>query len=68
MNGKIDYSQPVAGRGDTEFGSVATYTCNTGYDLTGESKRTCQATGTWSGKEPKCGKPPSMGVVLEDGL
>ena len=46
--------QPVAGRGETEFGSVATYTCNTGFVLTGDGMRTCEATGMWSGKEPKC--------------
>ena len=35
-------------------GSVATYTCNDGYVLVGDSTRTCQATGTWSGEDPQC--------------
>ena len=36
-------------------GSIATYTCNTGFELTTESDmRTCQGDSTWTGMEPKC--------------
>ncbi len=35
-------------------GSTATYQCNTGYVLEGESVRICQEDGTWSGVEPTC--------------
>ena len=38
----------------TTFGQTATYSCNTGYNLTGDSTRTCQATGEWSGSAPTC--------------
>ena len=38
----------------TTFGQTATYSCNTGYNLVGDSTRTCQATGEWSGSEPTC--------------
>ena len=38
----------------TTFGETATYTCNTGYNLVGDSTRTCQATGEWSGSAPAC--------------
>ena len=34
--------------------SAATYTCNTGFMLFGNSMRTCQADGTWTGTEPTC--------------
>ena len=36
------------------FGQIATYSCNTGYNLVGDSTRTCQATGEWSGSESTC--------------
>ena len=35
-------------------GQTATYSCNTGYILVGDSTRTCQATGKWSGSAPTC--------------
>ena len=38
----------------TTFGQTATYNCNTGYSLVGDSSRMCQATGNWSGSEPTC--------------
>ena len=38
----------------TTFGQTATYSCNTGYNLVGDSIRTCQATGNWSGSAPTC--------------
>ena len=38
----------------TTFGQTATYSCNTGYNLVGESTRTCQAIGVWSGSIPTC--------------
>ena len=38
----------------TTFGQTATYSCDTGYNLVGDSIRTCQATGVWSESEPTC--------------
>ena len=38
----------------TTLGQTATYSCNTGYNLVGNSTRTCQDTGDWSGSEPTC--------------
>ena len=38
----------------TTFGLNATYNCSTGYNLVGDSIRTCQATGNWSGSKPTC--------------
>ena len=38
----------------TTFGSTATYSCNTGYNLQGVATRTCLANGLWSASEPTC--------------
>jgi len=38
----------------TTFGSDATYDCVPGYTVIGNSVRTCQADGDWSGEEPVC--------------
>ena len=35
-------------------GSTATYTCVSGYQLSGDQIRTCLSTGLWSGQEPIC--------------
>ena len=34
--------------------STATYRCNAGYTLVGNTQRTCRANGRWSGEEPIC--------------
>ena len=44
----------------TAFRQTATYSCNTGYELVGDSNRTCQATGNWSGSAPTC-----QGMLLQ---
>jgi hypothetical protein len=36
------------------FGSTATYSCGTGYTLTGTATSLCQNDGTWSGTVPTC--------------
>ena len=48
-NGMISYSDPTLG-----VGSVATYSCTAGLVLDGDSTRTCQSSGTWSGSSPVC--------------
>ncbi|XP_064387900.1 C4b-binding protein alpha chain-like [Halichondria panicea] len=47
----------------TTFGGTGTYSCNTGYVLSGSSTVTCQASGSWSTIptcQPICGSPPSI--------
>ena len=55
-NGTIVYSDPTIPRAE---GSTVTYSCNTGYGLTGEAVRTCTSIG-WNGIEPRC-----EGVYIE---
>ncbi len=38
----------------TLFGATATYTCSTGFGLSGTATRTCQAAASWSGAAPTC--------------
>ena len=35
-------------------GDTVTYFCNKGYYLSGDSIRTCQTDGEWSGDQPNC--------------
>ena len=47
-NGQVDHTT------GTTFRQTATYSCNTGYNLVGDSTHNCQATGEWSGSAPTC--------------
>ena len=38
----------------TTFGSVVSYTCNTGYTLSGAASVMCEASGSWSDVAPTC--------------
>ena len=38
----------------TTFGQTATYSCNTGFNLVGNSTRMCQADGMWTASTPTC--------------
>ena len=52
-----DLSNPVNGRVVLQLtteGSVATYSCNKGYKLSGSSTRTCGSDGAWTGDAPTC--------------
>ena len=35
---------------------TCSFTCNTGYELTGSDTRFCRKTGRWSGSEASCNK------------
>ena len=35
-------------------GDTCSFTCNTGYELTGSDTRTCQSNGSWSGSGAVC--------------
>ena len=48
-NGGVTYSNGV-----TTYQEVATFTCDPGYDLTGNVTRTCLADGVWGDFSPVC--------------
>ena len=56
-NGQIAYSPDTIA--PHNFGTVATFTCNTGFRLSGDMMRTCggdgsSQSGEWSGSSPVC--------------
>ena len=37
-------------------GDTCSFTCNTGYELTGSDTRTCKSDGSWSGSNATCNR------------
>ena len=54
MNGKLDCS--LVDDGIHSYEDTCSFTCDTGYELTGNDIRTCQSDGTWSGSDGVCRK------------
>ena len=40
--------------GVPSYEDTCSFTCNTGYELTGSDTRTCQSDGSWSGSDVVC--------------
>ena len=53
-NGQVTFTPGVVMTLETGLGAVANYTCNEGYDLVGDTLRTCEANGQWDGGDPMC--------------
>ena len=53
-NGFINCS--LGDDGVTSYEDTCSFTCNTGYELTGSDTRTCQSNGSWSGSETNCSR------------
>ena len=49
MNGMINCSDGVP-----SYEATCSFTCDTGYEPTGSSERTCQSNGSWSGSPVSC--------------
>ena len=47
----------------TYVNSVATYSCNPGYNLTGNTQRVCQSSGLWSKSAPFCAGKATNTIV-----
>ena len=51
-NGVINCS--LGDDGVPSYEDTCSFTCNTGYELTGSDTRTCQSNGNWSGSNTVC--------------
>ena len=51
-NGMITCS--LGDDGVPSYEDICSFTCNTGYELTGSDTRTCRSDGNWSGSEAMC--------------
>ena len=51
-NGVINCS--LGDNGIPSYADTCSFTCNTGYELTGSDTRTCQNDGSWSGSNAAC--------------
>ena len=40
--------------GVPSYEDTCSFTCNTGYELTGSDAKTCQSDGSWSGSDTLC--------------
>ena len=52
FNGKYDCS--LGGNEVAYYKDICSFSCNTGYELTGDATRICQSDGNWSGREATC--------------
>ena len=53
VNGTITYNMDPMGLRPV-VGTVATYTCNPGYTLTGDNTTICESGGSWSSSAQTC--------------
>ena len=51
-NGVISCS--LGDDGQASLGDTCNYTCDSGYELSGNVNRSCELNGNWSGTEPTC--------------
>ena len=52
-----ELEDPINGAKDSDDnfqGETVTFFCNDGFNLSGNSIRTCQPDGKWSGSQPQC--------------
>ncbi len=52
MGGSVSYNMGTVD--SRPVNTVATYTCTSGYTLSGDTTRTCGSDGQWSGSAPTC--------------
>ena len=61
-NGQVTITSGIVA--ETGVGALATYTCSEGYELMGNTVRTCQDTGDWNQVPPMCMCKCLMNVIV----
>ena len=51
---------------DRTYGNVAVFSCNPGFHMEGNSRRTCMADGRWSGAQPTCNRECLRDIVVKN--
>ena len=70
VNGTVSYSSSISLSSTFDFGTTATYSCGSGFAVSGNVKRTCRddssgLNGEWDGNDPTCvGKSIHLGLIL----
>ena len=49
--------------GVPSYEDTCSFTCNTGYELTGSETRICQSDGSWSGSETLCRRSEQLYIL-----
>ena len=52
--------------GVPSYEDTCSFTCNTGYELTGSDTRTCQSNGSWSGSDDVCRRGSYISYTMID--
>ena len=61
---QINYNQQKRPDGKYPVYTVATYTCNDGYVLSGSDSNTCQTSGDWQQGNPNCNRGIKCHYIL----
>ena len=51
--------------GEAYEGDTCSFTCSSGYELTGSLTRTCQSDGSWSGNEAVCNRGKKVFACMD---
>ena len=65
-NGMVDCS--LGDDGVSSYEDTCSYTCNTGYELTGSDTRRCQSDGSWSGNDGVCSRGEEFLVCVQSSI
>ena len=63
-NGEVSYSGSAM-NGEYPVNTVASFTCNSGYALSGSESSTCETSGTWNEQDQMCNQGEVKGIWLK---